>query len=102
MTQGAQAKQRKRLAMILPHLGVGGAQRVAAMLANRWANQGLDVHFVTLLDRPEDFYTLDPLVGRYVLKKPENNKLQGLRREPGAYLSETPQESRIDKFRSTA
>jgi len=102
MTQGAQAKQPKRLAMILPHLGVGGAQRVAAMLANRWANQGLDVHFVTLLDRPEDFYTLDPLVGRYVLKKPENNKLQGLRREPGAYLSETPQESRIDNFRSTA
>jgi len=102
MTQGEQAEQPKRLAMILPHLGVGGAQRVAAMLANRWANQGLDVHFVTLLDRPEDFYTLDPLVERYVLQKHKNDKLQGLRREPGAYLSATPQESRVDKFRFTA
>ena len=102
MMQGEQAEPPKKLAMILPHLGVGGAQRVAAMLANRWANQGLDVHFVTLLDRPEDFYTLDPLVRRYVLQKHENNQLQGLQRETGTHLSTTPQESRVDKFRFTA
>ena len=59
-----------RLVMILPHLGVGGAQRVALTLANHWVEQGLDVHVVTTLEHKEDFYELSPLIKREILKKP--------------------------------
>lgn len=56
--------------MILPHLGVGGAQRVAVILANHWAEQGIDVHVITTLEHKEDFYELGPRIKRCVLKKP--------------------------------
>jgi glycosyltransferase involved in cell wall biosynthesis len=53
--------------MVLPHLGVGGAQRVATTLANHWANRGLDIHVVTTVDDKEQFYQLSPLIKRHVL-----------------------------------
>ena len=59
----------KRLVMILPHLGAGGAQRVAVNLANYWAEQGLQVFVVTTLEHKADFYALSPLVQRKILKK---------------------------------
>jgi glycosyltransferase involved in cell wall biosynthesis len=55
--------------MILPHLGIGGAQRVATTLANHWANRGLDIHLVTTLDHKDEFYELGPSVKRHVLKR---------------------------------
>ena len=73
MMQGEQAEQPKRLAVTLPHLGVGGAQRVAAMLANWWADQGLEVDLITLMNCPEDFYELRPKVKRYFLSKEEGS-----------------------------
>jgi glycosyltransferase involved in cell wall biosynthesis len=55
--------------MILPHLGIGGAQRVATTLANHWADQGLHIHLVTTLDHKEEFYELNPRINRHVLRR---------------------------------
>ena len=56
-----------RVMIVLPHLGVGGAQRVATTLANYWANRGLDIHVVTTVDDKEEFYQLSPSIKRHVL-----------------------------------
>ncbi len=58
-----------RIALVLPHLGVGGAQRVAATLANYWAEAGYDVHLVATLDDKADFYTLNPQINRQTLRR---------------------------------
>ena len=58
-----------RIALVLPHLSVGGAQRVAATLANYWVNQDLDVHVIATLEEKADFYALDPRVKRKTLKR---------------------------------
>ncbi len=58
-----------RIALVLPHLGVGGAQRVAATLANYWAEAGCDVHLVATLDDKADFYTLNPQINRQTLRR---------------------------------
>ena len=52
---------------MLPHLGMGGAQRVASCLAAHWAGLGRDVTVVTWLARPPDFHSLDPRVSRVTL-----------------------------------
>lgn len=72
-----------RLVIVLPHLGIGGAQRVAVTLAKHWAEHGLDVHLVTRLEETEDFYQLSPLIKRHCLRKvlrtagPESESLLG-------------------------
>lgn len=48
--------------MILPHLGPGGAQRVAAMLANAWAATGSHVFLVVLDARIENVHVFAPEV----------------------------------------
>src|SRR5581483_2629392 len=58
-----------RIALVLPHLGVGGAQRVAATLANYWASEGWDVHLIATLSHKDDFYPLDPRVNRETLTR---------------------------------
>ena len=55
---------------MLPHLGLGGAQRVAASMAAYWVDRGHDVTVVTLLDRPPDFCRLHPRVERIMLPQP--------------------------------
>jgi len=49
--------------MILPHLGPGGTQKVAAHVASAWADEGHDVTVVTLWTRPDD-HRLGPKVKR--------------------------------------
>jgi glycosyltransferase involved in cell wall biosynthesis len=66
---GRQYARPARLMMILPHLGIGGAQRVATTLANHWADRGLHIHLVTTLDHKEEFYELNPRITRHVLRK---------------------------------
>lgn len=61
--------QASRLVLILPHLGMGGAQRVAVTLANHLAQQGVDVHVITTQAHKEDFYELSSAVKRKVLTK---------------------------------
>lgn len=53
-----------RMTIVLPHLGLGGAQRVAVSLAAHWAGLDRDVTMVTWLDQPPDFYALDGRVHR--------------------------------------
>jgi glycosyltransferase involved in cell wall biosynthesis len=98
MIQGEQAEQPKKLAMILPHLGVGGAQRVAAMLANWWADKGLEVDLITLMNRPEDFYELRPKVKRYILLKQEEELNAPAMRS----VLVSPEMNRFDRLRLAA
>lgn len=58
----------KRLALVIAHLGPGGAQRVVATAANAFAEQGVETHVVTVLDDHADAYKLDPLVRRHWVK----------------------------------
>ena len=55
-------KDFNRVALVVAHLGPGGAQRVLATAANELARRGLDVHVITVLDGPGDAYELDPRV----------------------------------------
>ena len=56
---------------MLPHLGLGGAQRVAAAMAAYWLDRGHDVMVVTLLDHPPDFCLLHSRVERIMLPQPK-------------------------------
>lgn len=53
-----------KIIIFINSLAGGGAERVAATLANYWARQHWDVVVVTLANRSEDFYVLDAGVKR--------------------------------------
>ncbi len=59
------------LALVCPHLGDGGAQRVLTTLANTWARRGRKVGVITLYEF-EDAYQLNPLVQRIMLHEEDN------------------------------
>jgi GalNAc-alpha-(1->4)-GalNAc-alpha-(1->3)-diNAcBac-PP-undecaprenol alpha-1,4-N-acetyl-D-galactosaminyltransferase len=50
--------------LILPHLGAGGAQRVATLLANDWAKSGLRVCLATTSSKRSDAHPLTTAVHR--------------------------------------
>ena len=49
--------------LVIPHLGAGGAQRVATLLLNEWQSQGIRCGVITLFPA-EDAYELDPAILR--------------------------------------
>ena len=53
-----------KLLIYLHSLESGGAERVAANLANHWAKKGWEVTIATVEAVERDFYELDPRVGR--------------------------------------
>jgi glycosyltransferase involved in cell wall biosynthesis len=55
-----------KLLIYLSSMKLGGAERVAATLANYWAMHGIDVTVLTLSADP-DFYELDPRINRKTL-----------------------------------
>lgn len=55
-------------------LGSGGAERVAANLANHWSSLGWQVTLVSIADDAEDFYHLLPSVRRYTLNLAEESR----------------------------
>lgn len=57
----------RRLLIFIHSLGGGGAERVAANLANYWADRGWRIVIVTLAPRAVDAYELHPAVERRVL-----------------------------------
>ena len=59
------SNRRKRIALVVAHLGPGGAQRVMSTAANELASRGVDVHVITILDGPGDAYELDYRVRRH-------------------------------------
>ena len=57
----------KRLILVLPHLGVGGAQRVASLIATRLTELGADVSIVTWAKTQPDFFPVHHEVQRVTL-----------------------------------
>ena len=52
-----------RIAVVVPDLGVGGAQRVVSLLCSQWARQGHDVTLATFeLPGAEPFFDLEPRI----------------------------------------
>ncbi|MCC6872928.1 MAG: glycosyltransferase family 4 protein [Sandaracinaceae bacterium] len=62
----ASVRAPRRITLAIASLGSGGAERVAAILANAWAERGDRATLVTLDDAPS-FYALDPRVERVAL-----------------------------------
>lgn len=56
--------QAPRLALIIPSLVAGGAERVLSVLANEWVRRGHEVVLITLTPTEEDFYPVDRAVDR--------------------------------------
>jgi glycosyltransferase involved in cell wall biosynthesis len=49
---------------VLPHMGRGGAQRVASLVANAWSQEGKRICIVTWDSKKEDAHELDPRILR--------------------------------------
>ena len=58
---------RARIALVVPSLGAGGAERVISIMANHWAARGIAVTVITIDSAESDFYLLDPRVSRAAL-----------------------------------
>ena len=73
----------KRIALVVAHLGPGGAQRVITTAANELAKKGLDVHVITILEGPGDAYDLDFGVRRHRCRAaPKSNEHAANRTPP--------------------
>ncbi|QDT90862.1 glycosyltransferase family 4 protein [Gimesia algae] len=57
----------RRLTIVVPSLSLGGAEGVAAMMANHWAKQGHEVTLITLDSAETDTFTLEAGVQRVAL-----------------------------------
>jgi GalNAc-alpha-(1->4)-GalNAc-alpha-(1->3)-diNAcBac-PP-undecaprenol alpha-1,4-N-acetyl-D-galactosaminyltransferase len=81
----------KRIALVIAHLGPGGAQRVVATAANALAERGIETHVITVLDDHADAYELDPRVRRHRHNTPaepaEGTGSELLRQEAGRLKS---------------
>ena len=53
-----------RITLVISTFGAGGAERVMAVMANYWAEQGHDLTLITLTPVEEDFYPLHASVRR--------------------------------------
>ena len=63
----------RRLLVVLPNVGIGGAQRVACAMSNYWIDRGDDVTLVTWsVDAGPDFFSFHPRVKRMRLPEPAN------------------------------
>jgi GalNAc-alpha-(1->4)-GalNAc-alpha-(1->3)-diNAcBac-PP-undecaprenol alpha-1,4-N-acetyl-D-galactosaminyltransferase len=67
-----------RITLAISSMGSGGAERVMATLANRWAEQGHAVTLLTLSGAADDFYELNPAIARVGLSlmKPSRGPVQ--------------------------
>lgn len=75
--------------LITPHMGLGGAQRVLANLANAWVSEGLSIWLVKIEHSVPDFYPLDPRIRVEVVQLPDKELRSRLLRlvvKPVAYL----------------
>ena len=65
----------RRVVLVIAHLGVGGAQRVASNLAAHWVESGHDLTVVMTADQRDDFYQLPPSVTRLTLRDPKQKRI---------------------------
>ncbi len=78
---GAPAAGRpSRVALVIPALTLGGAERVVCALAEDWARAGREVSVVTVASRQDDVYALAPGVRRVTLDlaRPSRHALDAL------------------------
>lgn len=70
-----------RITLVIPSLTSGGAERVAATMADHWAAEGRDVTLVTIEPFSADFYPVDARIRRVSLamEVPATGKLDVLR-----------------------
>ena len=54
---GAPGRAAKRVALVISHLGPGGAQRVVTNAVEEMAGRGLDLHVMVFTDRPDAYPT---------------------------------------------
>ena len=65
----------RRVVLVIAHLGIGGAQRVASNLAAHWVESGHDLTVVMTNDQRDDFYQLPPSVTRLTLRDPKQKRM---------------------------
>jgi GalNAc-alpha-(1->4)-GalNAc-alpha-(1->3)-diNAcBac-PP-undecaprenol alpha-1,4-N-acetyl-D-galactosaminyltransferase len=58
---GEKVREKKKLVLVIAHLGPGGAQRVVANAVEVLAERGLELHVIVFTDRA-DAYPIDPRV----------------------------------------
>jgi glycosyltransferase involved in cell wall biosynthesis len=63
----AEAGGPARITFVISSLAAGGAERVATLMVNHWAEQGRQVTLITLAGDAEDFYGLDGRINRIAL-----------------------------------
>jgi GalNAc-alpha-(1->4)-GalNAc-alpha-(1->3)-diNAcBac-PP-undecaprenol alpha-1,4-N-acetyl-D-galactosaminyltransferase len=62
-----------RITFVISSLAAGGAERVATLMVNHWAEQGRRVTLITLAGDAEDFYGLDSRIKRIALHASEKS-----------------------------
>lgn len=62
-----------KLVIFIDSLVCGGAERVAANLANYWSGRGWEITLVTTASQASDFYMLEPAVNRIALGLESDN-----------------------------
>jgi glycosyltransferase involved in cell wall biosynthesis len=60
-------RSQRRVALVIPSLEFGGAERVIVQMANHWADAGNEVAVITLASAAHDTYELSPRVKRIAL-----------------------------------
>lgn len=70
-----------RVVLVIHSMAAGGAERVAAQLANHWDKEGDEVHLITMSAITEDFYPLHTSVKRHSIGLPSDsiNALEAIR-----------------------
>lgn len=63
----------RRIVVVIYSMGGGGAERVAANLANHWSKGGLEITLITLASSTMDVYELHPAVKRISLNLASNS-----------------------------
>ena len=70
--RSAMPRGRKRVALVISHIGPGGAQRVVTNAVKILAERGLDPHLIVFTERA-DAYPIDPRVTTYVWLRRRND-----------------------------
>ena len=70
-TEVPRVRVRKKVALVISHIGPGGAQRVVTNAAKILADRGLDVHLIFFTERT-DAYPIDPRVTTHVWLRRRN------------------------------
>jgi len=81
----------RSIAIVIESLGSGGAQHVAATLANAWADAGIAVTVITFQGQETDFFKLDHRINRLIIG--------GARRAAGLWSAISSNVGRILKLR---